>query len=63
MWSRECPGNALQRGHQRAGMGNARKLRDAGVTTVPESLLQEQIVARESIAFLRRLKPARPERS
>lgn len=43
----------IARGHERAGMGNARKLRDAGVTTIPESLLQEQVVARESIAFLR----------
>jgi choline-sulfatase len=43
----------IARGAQRAGMGNARKLRDTGVTTIPESLLQEQVVARESIAFLR----------
>ena len=51
----------IARGHQRAGMGNARKLRDAGVTTVPESLLQEQIVARESIAFLREQRHRAPD--
>jgi choline-sulfatase len=51
----------IARGHERAGMGNARKLRDAGVTTIPESLLQEQIVARESLAFLREQRHRAPD--
>ena len=34
---------------------------DAGVTEIPESLLQEQVVARETIAFLREHRHASPE--
>jgi choline-sulfatase len=35
---------------------------DAGVTGIPESLLQEQVVARETIAFLREQRHADPDR-
>ena len=35
------------------GGGMRSRTRDAGVTTIPESLLQEQAVVRESLAFLR----------
>jgi choline-sulfatase len=35
---------------------------NAGVTDIPESLLQEQVVARETIAFLREHRHARPDR-
>lgn len=35
---------------------------DAGVTQIPESLLQEQVVARESIAWLREQRVVEPDR-
>ncbi len=45
---------------RKGGMAIRSRTADAGVTTIPESLLQEQVVNRESIAFLREQRHRRP---
>ena len=48
-------------GDGRAGMDMRSRTVDAGVSQVPESMLQEQMVIRESIAWLREHRHASPE--
>ena len=41
--------------------GRMHRIREAGITTIPEAYLQEQIVARESVAFLRKQRHRAPD--
>jgi choline-sulfatase len=43
------------------GFVRQRWLRNAGVTVVPESMLQEQVIVRETVAFLREQRHANPD--
>ncbi len=45
----------------RGGMAMRSRTQDAGITTIPESLLQEQVINRESIAFLREHRHRQPQ--
>lgn len=47
--------------HRHGGRAIGERLEDAGITEIPESALQEQVLARESIAWLREHQAHRPD--
>ena len=47
--------------NQRPGMAMRSRTLDVGVSQIPESMLQEQLVARESVAYLRQQRHAHPD--
>lgn len=47
--------------HRRGGQGVRARTLDAGVTEIPESLLQERVVAEETVAFLREHRHTAPD--
>lgn len=56
------PLRTYEAGGKLPGMDMRSRTLDAGVSDVPESLLQEQAVARESIAWLREQRHAQPDK-
>jgi choline-sulfatase len=52
----------LERQPRRQSIDLGTRIPNAGVTEIPESLLQEQVVARETIAWLREHRHAHPDR-